>query len=140
MSNADQPRYAPNTVSEEEFVEAVSDMAREVWDFHNRWGFGSGHFEHTDPSDIINRRRAILAEEIRELSEAVEENDTTGILNETADVLFVAIGHVEALGHAGLDGVRYVTNKNANKTEQTHAIRQDTGKLLPKEGKPHKWE
>ncbi len=140
MSTVDQPRYAPNTVSEEEFVKTVSDMAREVWDFHNRWGFGSGHFEKTDPAEIINRRKAILAEEIRELSEATDENDTTGILNEAADVLFVAIGHVEALGHDGLDGVRYVTNKNANKTEETHAIRQDTGKLLPKEGKPHKWE
>ena len=26
MSVADQPRYAPNTVGEEEFVQAVSDM------------------------------------------------------------------------------------------------------------------
>ena len=140
MSTADQPRYAPNIVSEEEFVKTVSDMAREVWDFHNRWGFGSGYFENTTPAGIINRRKEILAEEIRELSEAVDENDTTGVLNEAADVLFVAIGHVEALGSAGLDGVRQVTAKNANKTEKTHAIRQDTGKLLPKEGKPHKWE
>ena len=140
MSNADQPRYAPNTVSEEEFVKTVSDMAREVWDFHNRWGFGSGHFQDATPANIITRRKEILAEEVRELSEAVDEDDTTGVLNEAADVLFVAIGHVEALGNAGLDGVRYVTNKNANKTEKTHAIRQDTGKLLPKEGKPHKWE
>ena len=140
MSVADKPRYAPNTVGEEEFVQAVSDMAREVWDFHNRWGFGSGHFEDADPASIIDRRKAILAEEVRELAEAVDENDTSGVVNEAADVLFVAIGHVEALGVDGLEGVRYVTTKNANKTEETHAIRRDTGKLLPKEGKPHKWE
>lgn len=140
MTTTDQPRYAPNTVSEEEFVKTVSDMAREVWDFHNRWGFGSGHFQDATPANIITRRKEILAEEVRELSESVDEDDTTGVLNEAADVLFVAIGHIEALGDAGLDGVRYVTNKNANKTEKTHAIRQDTGKLLPKEGKPHKWE
>ena len=140
MSVADKPRYAPNTVGEEEFVQAVSDMAREVWDFHNRWGFGSGHFDGVNPASIIERRRAILAEEVRELGEAVEEDDTTGVLNEAADVLFVAIGHVEALGEGGLAGVRRVTTKNAGKTEATHAIRQDTGKLLPKEGKPHKWE
>ncbi len=140
MTTTDQPRYAPNTVSEEEFVKTVSDMAREVWDFHNRWGFGSGHFKDATPASIIARRKEILAEEVRELSEAVDEDDTSGVLNEAADVLFVAIGHVEALGTAGLEGVRYVTNKNANKTEKTHAIRQDTGKLLPKEGKPHKWE
>lgn len=140
MSVADQPRYAPNTVGEEEFVQAVSDMAREVWDFHNRWGFGSGHFEDANPASIIGRRKEILAEEVRELREAVDDDDGNAVCNEAADVLFVAIGHIEALGTQGLDGVRYVTTKNANKTAQTHAIRQDTGKLLPKEGKPHKWE
>ena len=140
MSIADQPRYAPNSVSEEEFVQAVSDMAREVWDFHNRWGFGSGHFTDAAPASIIDRRKEILDEEVRELREAVDDNDTTSICNEAADVLFVAIGHIEALGAQGLDGVRYVTAKNARKTEETHAIRHDTGKLLPKEGKPHKWE
>ena len=59
-----------------------------------------------NPASIINRRKAILAEEVRELREAVDENDTTGVLNEAADVLFVAIGHVEALGADGLDGVQ----------------------------------
>ena len=140
MSIGDHPGYAPNAVGEEEFVQAVSDMAREVWDFHNRWGFGSGHFGDSKPSSIIDRRKAILAEEIRELGEAVAEDDSSGVRNEAADVLFVAIGHIEALGSDGLDGVRYVTAKNAGKTEDTHAIRHDTGKLLPKEGKPHKWE
>ncbi len=140
MSVADQPRYAPNSVSEEEFVRIVSEMAREVWDFHNRWGFGSGHFEGSDPGSIIERRRAILAEEIRELSEAVDDGDGVGVCDEAADVLFVAMGHVEALGTAGLTGVRQVTGKNQGKTSETHAIREDTGKLLPKVGKPHKWE
>ena len=140
MTIADKPRYSPNTVSEEEFVQAVSDMAREVWDFHNRWGFGSGHFGDSKPSSIIDRRKAILAEEIRELRDAVEDEDSSAVCAEAADVLFVAIGHIEALGSAGLDGVRYVTAKNAGKTEDTHAIRHDTGKLLPLEGKPHKWE
>ena len=121
-------------------MQAVSEMAREVWDFHNRWGFGSGHFKDSAPASIIDRRKAILSEEIRELREAVDEDDAAAVCNEAADVLFVAIGHVEALGANGLDGVRNVTAKNARKTDATHAIRQDTGKLLPKEGKPHKWE
>jgi NTP pyrophosphatase (non-canonical NTP hydrolase) len=139
VSVADQPGYAPNSLSRDEFVQAVSDMAREVWDFHNRWGFGSGHFAYQAPASIIERRKQILAEEVRELSEAVEDRDSVAVCNEAADVLFVAIGHVEALGDKGIDGVRRVTAKNAKKTEETHAIRQDTGKLLPKEGKPHKW-
>ena len=59
---------------------------------------------------------------------------------EAADVLFVAMGHVEAMGSAGVEGVRRITVKNAAKTNETHAIRPDTGKLLPREGKPHKWQ
>lgn len=140
MSVADKPRYAPNSVSEDEFVQTVAEMAREVWDFHNRWGFGSGHFADTDPSDIIRQRRRILSEEIDELDEAVAERASIDVCDEAGDVLFVAIGHVEALGKNGLRGVKRVTAKNAGKTEKTHAIREDTGKLLPKEGKPHKWE
>ncbi len=140
MSISEKSRYAPNTVGEEEFVKAVSEMAREVWDFHNRWGFGSGHFSEQSPVGIIERRKAILGEEVRELEEAVAEDDVVAVCDEAADVLFVAIGHIEALGSAGLEGVRKVTTKNAGKTEATHAIRHDTGKLLPKEGKPHKWE
>ena len=52
-------------------------------------------------------------------AEAVDDDDTTAVCNEAADVLFVAIGHIEALGTQGLDGVRYVTTKNAHKTAQT---------------------
>ena len=140
MNAVDQPHYQPNTVSEETFVQIVSEMAREVWNFHNRWGFGSGHFNDANSASIINRRKEILTEEVRELREAVNDNDDTAVCNEAADVLFVAIGHIEALGAKGLDGMRYVTAKNASKTEETHTIRHDTGKLLPKEGKPHKWE
>ena len=139
MSVGDRSGYAPNSVSEEAFVGAVSEMAREVWDFHNRWGFGSGHFVGDSPASVVKRRRAILSEEIRELDEAVADDDGDGICSEAADVLFVALGHIEALGEGGIEGMRRVTRKNGGKTEETHAIREDTGKLLPKEGKPHKW-
>ena len=114
-------------------------MAGEVWDFHNRWGFGSGMFTGRNPATVINERKAILDEEVRELEEAVAEQDDRGTADEAADVLFVAIGHIESLGREGIDAVARVTDKNARKTEVTHAIRSDTGKLLPKDGKPHKW-
>ena len=131
---------SPNTVGKEEFVSTVADVAEQVWDFHNRWGFGSGSFDGAEPSDVISERREILAEEIRELDEAVASRNNEEVCDEAGDVLFVALGHVEALGSSGLRGVERVTVKNSLRTEHTHAIRADTGKLLPKEGKPHKWE
>lgn len=124
----------------EQFIKAVSDMADQVWDFHERWNFWPFDGQERPPSKAIAERQAILDEEIAELSEAVEAEDSDEISAEAADVLFVAIGHVLSLREAGLAGVRSVTNKNAGKTEATHRIRPDTGKLLPIHGKPHKWK
>lgn len=97
-------------------------------------------FNGKKPSTVIKERKAILDEEVRELEEAVVGQDDRGTAEEAADVLFVAIGHIESLGRSGIDAVTRVTDKNAKKTEATHAIRSDTGKLLPKDGKPHKWK
>ena len=138
--NTQARQLTPNVVSREAFLGAVADMANEVWDFHNRWGFGSGMFAAAKPAEVISERTAILAEEIDELAEATVAQDQQGVTDEAADVLFVALGHVEALGANGIESVNRVTAKNAAKTDSTHAIRSDTGKLLPKEGKPHKWQ
>jgi predicted HAD superfamily Cof-like phosphohydrolase len=136
-----QRTYAPNTITRQEFVDAVAAMAAEVWDFHNRFKVGSGQFDGQSPTEIISNRKNILDEEIAELAQAISENEgDESVASETADVLFVAMGHVEAMGNAGVGGVIRITRKNAAKTNATHAIRPDTGKLLPREGKPHKWE
>lgn len=132
-------KLAPNSLTREEFVAAIENIAGAVWDFHNRWGFGSGMFRGANSASVIRERAAILDEEVRELAEAVDSQSDYETEDEAADVLFVAIGHIEALGRIGIDAVARVATKNAHKTEATHAIRPDTGKLLPIDGKPHKW-
>ena len=124
----------------EQFIQAVSEMADQVWDFHERWKFWPFEGPDRPPSRAIAERHAILDEEISELGEAVEAEDGEEIAAEAADVLFVAMGHMLSLREAGLAGARFVTEKNAGKTEDTHRIRPDTGKLLPIHGKPHKWQ
>ncbi len=124
----------------EEFLRTVTEMADQVWDFHERWRFWPFDGPDRPPSEAIAERQAILDEEIDELGEAVQADDSEEIAAEAADVLFVAMGHVLSLREPGLAGVRAVTIKNAGKTEKTHRIRPDTGKLLPISGKPHKWE
>ena len=69
-----------------------------------------------------------------------EKEGDDAVADETADILFVAMGHAEAMGFPGIEGLERVTNKSAAKTNETHAIRPDTGKVLPKTGKPHKWQ
>jgi NTP pyrophosphatase (non-canonical NTP hydrolase) len=134
-------KYAPNTVGRQEFVDSISRMAAEVWDFHNRFEIGSGQFEGQSATDIVANRTSILDEEFNELAQAISEKEgDEAVADETADILFVAMGHAEAMGNSGIDGIDRVITKSAAKTSKTHAIRPDTGKILPREGKPHKWQ
>ena len=121
------------------FVKSVADMAAEVWDFHERFGIDGGSRAIRSCHEVIGERAPYLREEIEEMLEAANSKDESETCHEAADVLFVAIGNIVSLGSAGEEGVRNVTAKNAGKTHETHAIRPDTGKLLPIRGKPHKW-
>jgi NTP pyrophosphatase (non-canonical NTP hydrolase) len=143
QSNQDSPKrtFAPNTVGREEFVDSVAGMAREVWDFHNRFEVGSGQFKGQSATEIVANRTSILDEEFNELAQAISEKEGDyAVADETADIIFVALGHAEAMGSPGIKGMDRVTTKAAAKTNETHAIRPDTGKVLPKKGKPHKWQ
>ena len=139
--NNDERKYAPNTINRREFVDSVTRMAGEVWDFHNRFEVGSGQFQGQSVTEIIANRTSILDEEFNELSQAISAKEgDAAVADETADILFVAMGHAEAMGFPGIEGIERVTNKSAAKTNETHAIRPDTGKVIPREGKPHKWQ
>ena len=48
---------------------------------------------------------------------------------EAADVLFVALGHMEQLGTVGLTGMETVTAKNIAKTTKSHFKHPETGKV-----------
>ncbi|MBT4143500.1 MAG: hypothetical protein HOE50_10215, partial [Chloroflexi bacterium] len=92
-------KYAPNTVGKQEFVDSMSRMAAEVWDFHNRFEIGSGQFEGQSATDIVANRTSILDEEFNELAQAISEKEgDEAVADETADILFVAMGHAEAMG------------------------------------------
>ena len=139
--NNDDRKYAPNTINRREFVDSVARMAGEVWDFHNRFEVGSGQFQGQSVTEIIANRTSILDEEFNELSQAISAKEgDEAVADETADILFVAMGHAEAMGFPGIEGLERVTNKSAAKTNETHAIRPDTGKVIPRKGKPHKWQ
>ena len=126
-------------VTRKEFVDAVGLMADQVWDFHERWRLPPFDCSKKSAKKAVSERQPILEEEIVELSDALKSGSVTEISDEVADVLFVAIGHAQSLLSPGIAGIKRVTIKNAKKTEQTHKIRSDTGKLLPIKGKPHKW-
>ena len=133
--------YAPNIIGRQEFIDSAARMAGEVWDLHNRFEVGSGQFQGQSATEIVANRTSILDEEFNELAQAISEKEgDDAVADETADIIFVALGHAEAMGSQGIEGLDRVTDKAAAKTNETHAIRPDTGKVLPKKGKPHKWQ
>ena len=85
----------------EQFVNAVADMAAEVWDFHERFGIDSGNIATRACHEVIIKRAPMLREEFEEMLEAAKSKDESETCHEAADVLFVAIGNIESLGNAG---------------------------------------
>lgn len=112
----------------ERFLDAVARLAGEVYDFHERWSLETG-----TPLEVMRRRTPMLDEEIRELREELDRPapafDEAAMSEEAADVLFVALGHMEQLGAAGLAGMDAVTGKNIAKTTKSHFLHPETGKV-----------
>ncbi len=110
-----------------EFIQAVSDLAAEVWDFHDRWDV---HDRLPDsPAERMRVRRPLLQEEMRELDAELDTDDTDALAEEAADIAFVAIGHLAALEELALDSIKTVVSKNAAKSHTTHFIDDSTGKI-----------
>jgi len=121
----------------QQFVRAVADLAASLYDFHERWGFGS--FNPRELRDVFAERYRILDEEIREFRDEIASDHRRRAAEEIADVLFVALGDAETLADDAITALHIVAAKNRAKTRQTHAI-APSGKLLPlADDKAHKW-
>ena len=109
-------------------MNTAARLAGEVYDFHERWALEPG-----TPLEVIIKRTPMLDEEVRELKEEVErpvsEFDEAAMAEEAADVLFVALGHMEQLGAVGLSGMNAVTKKNVAKTTKSHFKHPLSGKV-----------
>jgi hypothetical protein len=110
-----------------EFIEAISALAGEVWDFHERWGVEERLPDR--PCERIAVRQPMLREEMRELDEEVESGDSALLAEEAADVAFVAMGHLAALERLTLPAVGTVVAKNAAKTGLSHYVDATSGKI-----------
>jgi NTP pyrophosphatase (non-canonical NTP hydrolase) len=115
----------------QEFIDAVSALAGEVYDFHARWGDGAGL--PGPAAQVIRERMLLLEEEVRELAAEVGRPDESvvpaDVAEEASDVLFVAIGSLYRLGSEGVEAMDRVLRKNAAKTEETHYVNNLTRKI-----------
>lgn len=80
-------------------LESQGDLQKDVTEFHDRFGHRVGllPFLPGDETWWAFRKR-LLAEEVRELMEAMDQRDLAHIAQETVDVIVVAIGTLVGLG------------------------------------------
>ena len=82
-----------------EFIKAVSELAAEVWDFHDRWDV---HDRLPDqPAERMRLRRPLLQEEIRELDAEFDSDDPDALAEEAADVLSISVPSLKSRLHRG---------------------------------------
>ena len=123
-------------IARDEFVAALSEMARSVYDFHQRFDvprIGRPTAE-AGPSAVglaaLRSRLAFLIEETGEHAKELNRGELGDASKEIADVAFVAMGTLLVLDEMGVDACRAVAGKNNAKTAETHAVDATSGKLV----------
>jgi len=119
----------------DEFLNAITLMAGQVYDFHQRFGYAPNEIW----MDLMEDRMGMTDEEINEVKVEIKEGNIDFAIHEAADILFVAIGTIEVFKTFGNKAILEVVAKNMGKTDKTHAAREDTGKIASL-SKPRHWE
>lgn len=108
-------------ISKQEFIDAVRSIASSVYDFHARWNLLDSI---NSPYELLAEREPLLQEELRELiaeyHKSEKNRSVTLLSREAADVLYVSVGSMLALGNHGIEAMNQVSEKNNNKTSKTH--------------------
>lgn len=106
------------------FTRIVEFTAQTIVALHERFDIELGH--HND-------RLALLTEEFLEHARECNKGDEDRILEELADVIYVALGTLQLAGDKGSAALRAVALKNSRKTLETHETNPITGKIQRKE-------
>lgn len=117
-------------ISKKDFVDAINAIAESVYDFHERWNL---LINSKLPHDAIKEREGLLLEEVRELAQEYNKNQNEKsvklLSREAADVLYVSVGSILALGKNGINAMHQVAEKNNNKTTKTHYFNKEEKKV-----------
>lgn len=118
------------TNSKKDFIDALNAIAESVYDFHERWNL----LDSSKPlHDAIKEREGLLLEEVRELAQEYNKNSNEKsvklLSREAADVLYVSVGSILALGKNGTDAMHQVSEKNNDKTLKTHYYNKEEKKV-----------
>ena len=127
------------TTSREDFVKNVTTMALSVYDFHERFDVEQiSPDDDNEASEEIHSamiqaglfRLNLMMEELGEVASAVNRSEVINMLEEMADVLYVAMGSMLRFGDSGREAVTAVVNKNDLKGYDSYREDPRTGKLV----------
>ena len=117
-------------LSKKEFIEAIKSIASSVYDLHDRWDLLSSN---DSPYQLLLEREPLLQEEIKELiaeyNKDKKNRSVTLLSREAADVLYVSVGSMLALGNNGIEAMNQVSEKNNKKTSKTHYFNKTQKKV-----------
>ena len=116
--------------SKKEFIDGITSIASSVYDFHARWNLLDSS---STPYKLLSEREPLLQEEIKELIAEYNKDDqnrsVTLLSREAADVLYISVGSMLALGKNGIEAMNQVSEKNNNKTSKTHYFNKSEKKV-----------
>ena len=116
--------------SKKEFIDGIKSIASSVYDFHARWNLLESS---SSPYKLLSEREPLLQEEIKELIAEYNKDDqnrsVTLLSREAADVLYISVGSMLALGKNGIEAMNQVSEKNNNKTSKTHYFNKSEKKV-----------
>lgn len=114
-------------VTREKYIEIVGILAESVYDFHERFELNPVGLDEIHRFE--SRQLGLLLEESAEFAKEVHCQDTELMMEELADVAFVALGGLLAAHEIGMSGMIDVAYKNDNKSPSNTYIRND-GKVV----------
>lgn len=111
---------------------APSPLAAALAEFNATFGAYVSNRPTTDlPPEIIELRKRLIGEEVKELLEAIEEGDLAHIAKEAADLAYVLRGTTDAYGIDLDTAVEEVHASNMSKVgEDGKPIYREDGKVL----------
>ena len=116
--------------SKKDFIDGIKSIASSVYDFHARWNLLDSS---SSPYKLLSEREPLLQEEIKELIAEYNKDDqnrsVTLLSREAADVLYISVGSMLALGKNGIEAMNQVSEKNNNKTSKTHYFNKSEKKV-----------
>ena len=112
------------TITKDEFVMSMMEMASSVYDFHDRFSLEEVNFnDEFETTMHMQYKIGRQLEEMGELNRALNRGDYDNMQEEIADNIYVAMGISLVTGNNSQVYIDDVVHKNGKKTPDNYIVR-----------------